>query len=76
MNETKNTWRRLSLEEMIPSAPKDAIDLISKLLTYDPNQRLSAKEVLDHPFISELVNPEDAMIKKGKPIGLFDFEFE
>lgn len=62
---------------MIPNAPKEAIDLISKLLTYDPKKRLNAKQVLEHPFLSELYDPvNDLGLKGGDPIKLFDFEFE
>lgn len=51
--------KRKSWEEMIPNAPPEAIDLISKLFTYDPAKRLSAKEVLKHPFLEELYDPEN-----------------
>ena len=41
----RKTWK-----ELVPNAPDDAHDLLSKLLTYDPNDRLTAREVLEHPF--------------------------
>ena len=31
----------------------DAIDLISKLLVYDHDKRLTAREALKHPFITK-----------------------
>ena len=31
----------------------DAIDLISKLLVYDHNKRLTAREALKHPFLTK-----------------------
>lgn len=62
---------------MIPTAPPDAIDLLSKLLTYDPAQRLTAKQMLMHPFFSELYDPEyDQQLIEGEPINYYDFEFE
>jgi calcium-dependent protein kinase len=33
---------------------KDCKDLINKLLTIDPEQRISALEALEHPFIKNL----------------------
>jgi serine/threonine protein kinase len=36
-------WNKISL---------DAKDLISKLLTIDPNQRVSASEALLHPWVT------------------------
>jgi serine/threonine protein kinase len=35
------------------------IDFVSKLLDIDPDKRLSAKEALKHPFLTEAVYPED-----------------
>jgi len=36
-----------------PYAPPDALDLLSKLLAFDPSQRLSAQQALDHPFLRQ-----------------------
>jgi len=35
---------------------KEAKDLLKKLLTYDPNSRISAMEALNHPFFTENFN--------------------
>lgn len=43
MNEQIRNSRMKSFCELIPTAPGVAIDLISKLLTWDPKQRLTAK---------------------------------
>ena len=62
---------------MIPSAPPIAIDLIKKLMTYDPSERLTSLEVLKHPFFEELYDPEDDQsIIYGDPVQYYDFEFE
>jgi len=39
--------------------PPEAIDLLSKLLTLDPKERITAAEALEHPFFSELHDPDD-----------------
>ncbi|KAJ1490221.1 putative mitogen-activated protein kinase ERK-A [Baffinella frigidus] len=41
------------LIKVIPAANKNAIDLLEKLLSYDPNIRLTAAEALEHPYITE-----------------------
>ena len=41
------------LSKLIPQFP-DAIDLISKLLIYNHNHRLSAGQALKHPYFKEL----------------------
>ena len=72
----ENTIKRKSFKELIPNAPDQAIDLIQKLMTYDPAERISASDMMKHPFLEELFDPkEDAGICKD-PINYFDFEFE
>lgn len=69
--------KRKTLAEYIPNAPPEAIDLMEKLFTYDPKKRLTAMEVLKHPFLEELYDPEnDDGIVIGNPISYYDFEFE
>lgn len=61
----------------MPEASASAIDLISKLMTYDPKERLTAKQVLEHPFLQELYDPlHDDQIIEGEPVRYYDFEFE
>lgn len=43
-----------SLQELIPNAPSEAIDLLGKLFVYDPKERLTAIQVLEHPFLADL----------------------
>ncbi|KAK9451937.1 kinase-like domain-containing protein [Limtongia smithiae] len=47
--------------------PADAIDLISRLLEYNPNQRLSAIEAMCHPFFDELRIPETRLPDSRHP---------
>jgi calcium-dependent protein kinase len=37
---------------------KDAIDLLKKMLTYDPERRISAEEALRHPWITKKAHEE------------------
>lgn len=39
----------MGIEKLIPEASEEFIDLVYKLLAYDPEQRLSAQEALKHP---------------------------
>ncbi|XP_054771972.2 extracellular signal-regulated kinase 2-like isoform X2 [Lytechinus pictus] len=41
-----------SIEEVLPGAPADAIDLIRKLLHFNPDKRLTAKQALSHPYVA------------------------
>ncbi len=56
--------------------PPDAIDLISKVLVYDPERRLKPLEALLHPFFDEL-RDKSTRLPSGEPlIDLFDFSLE
>lgn len=45
-------WEPRPLDEVVPSFDSDAKDLLLKLLTYDPNQRITAKKGLSHPYFN------------------------
>lgn len=59
-----------------PRTPADAIDLISNLLQYTPQSRLTAVEAMCHPFFDEL-REEEVILSNGRPIpDLFNFTKE
>ncbi|KAL4399257.1 MAP kinase [Malassezia pachydermatis] len=50
------TEKSSSFSELFPSAPKQAIDLLSKLLHWDPQERITAGEALAHPWFERYRN--------------------
>jgi len=56
-----------SLETLFPHADADAVDLLQKLLCFNPEKRLSAAESLDHSYVSQFHVPEEE-ITCDKPI--------
>ena len=59
-----------------PRTAPEAIDLVSKLLEYTPEARLSAIEAMCHPFFDEL-RGEGARMPNGKEFPpLFNFTRE
>ncbi|KAL2714882.1 cyclin-dependent kinase 2-like [Vespula squamosa] len=52
-------WEPCDLDEVVPSLDAEAKDLLMKLLIYDPNERITARKGLNHPYFSgvKLVPP-------------------
>ncbi|KAL7990189.1 hypothetical protein Chor_010543 [Crotalus horridus] len=43
---------QLTLEELLPaSTPPQALDLLKRLLVFNPKKRLTAEEALEHPYV-------------------------
>ena len=38
---------------------RNFLDLLRKIFIYDPAQRITAKEALQHPWFKELAGPDD-----------------
>lgn len=55
-------------------ANPDAIDLIKRMLTFDPLKRITIDEALAHPYMSQLHFPDDE--PTCEPVSAFDFDFE
>lgn len=39
-------------DDMMPDAPKEGVDLMKKLLHFNPDKRISVDEALRHPFVA------------------------
>ncbi|XP_030046024.1 mitogen-activated protein kinase 15-like [Microcaecilia unicolor] len=47
-----STQERLIFEDILPSScPPEALDLVKKLLVFNPDKRLTAEEALEHPYV-------------------------
>ncbi|NXH04850.1 MK15 kinase, partial [Loxia leucoptera] len=50
--------QRVAFEEIFPSStPLPALDLLKKLLVFNPDKRLTAEEALQHPYVSRFHCP-------------------
>jgi len=66
-HKVKRTW-----VDVLPDGNPSCLDLLGKMLVYDPNARITAAEALEHPYLKELHNPdEDDMAHIP-----FDFDWE
>eukprot|EP00898_Chlorokybus_atmophyticus_P001567 jgi/Chlat1/2410/Chrsp17S00181 len=64
--------KRVPLQTLYPRSAELAIDLIEKMLVFDPSKRVTVEDALAHPYLATLhdVNDEPAAIAP------FEFDFE
>jgi len=48
-----------SLQSLYPNASEDAIDLLQKLLMFNPDKRITAEEALAHAYVGQFHNPDE-----------------
>jgi len=63
-----------AFESIFRTANHNAIDLLKKMLMFNPVKRITIEEALSHPYLAPLHYPEDEPTRE--PVSLFDFEFE
>ena len=63
---------RCKISSKIKYENPDALDLLDKMLQYDPEKRITAEEAIKHPYFEDVHDPDDVQLFKGS----IDFEFE
>lgn len=53
----KVPWTRL-----FPGADPKALDLLDKMLTFNPHRRITVEEALAHPYLDPYYDPDDEVI--------------
>lgn len=78
LGEVKQYLRKLQkkeprdLREMYPGAPAESLDLLKKMLAFNPESRISLRDALNHPFLASVRRPQAEMQEKSP----FTMEFE
>lgn len=68
---TEKPWRSL-----LPEAPADAIDFLSRTVSLDPSKRMSVEECLEHPFVAPYHDREDEPAAPPIDTRMFAFDLE
>ncbi|XP_042453838.1 mitogen-activated protein kinase 1-like [Zingiber officinale] len=63
-------YPKQSLPEKFPHVNHTAIDLVEKMLTFDPRQRITVEEALAHPYLTALHDSSD------EPVCMMPFSFD
>jgi len=64
--------RRIPFGESYPKASKACVNLLTRMLEFDPAKRISVEDALAHPYLRDLHRPDDEPICSRR----FNFEFE
>ncbi|RUS31248.1 hypothetical protein BC938DRAFT_478184 [Jimgerdemannia flammicorona] len=63
---------KVPFSQLYPQATPGALDLLERLLTFDPAARITVEEALEHPYLSLFHDPED----EPSHLQTCDFSFE
>jgi len=65
-----------SLKKHVPEnfASDNAIDILSKMLAFDPDKRWTVQQLLKHPYLAGMQCDEDEPVSRGIPRKAFEFE--
>lgn len=64
----------LDFNELLKDVNPVAVDLIKRMLAFDPANRITVEQALAHPFLKQLHQVEDE--PEGEQVSAFDFDFE
>lgn len=60
------------LSKLYPQAEQEALDLLAAMLHFDPHDRISVTQALEHPYLAKYHDPDD----EPTCVPAFDFEFD
>jgi len=62
----------VSFDKLFPNASPEALDLLRKMLRFNPAKRITVDQALSHPYLSALHEPADEPVAPAP----FNFDFE
>ena len=65
----KQQWPRL-----YPGGDPRALDLLDRMLTFNPNKRITIEDALAHPYLEQYYDPNDEVcLTEGKYLPFMDY---
>ncbi|KAK9765492.1 mitogen activated protein kinase [Basidiobolus ranarum] len=66
--------KKIPFSQMFPNANPHAIDMLERLLTFNPARRINVEEALRHPYLEQYHDPEDEPTCPSIDEQFFDFD--
>lgn len=66
--------KKIPMRVMFPNTSDLALDLLEKLLAFNPIKRINVEEALRHPYLEPYHDPEDEPTAEAIPEEFFDFD--
>ena len=66
--------RRIPSKALFPKSNDLALDLLEKLLAFNPAKRITVEDALRHPYLEPYHDPDDEPTAPPIPEGFFDFD--
>lgn len=64
--------QRADFRRLFPGATPQAVDLLERMLQFDPRRRISVEDALKHPWLNQLHDE----VAEPSASGIFKFDFE
>ena len=66
--------KKIPFKALFPKSNDLALDLLEKLLAFNPAKRISVEDALRHPYLEPYHDPDDEPTAPPIPDGFFDFD--
>jgi mitogen-activated protein kinase 1/3 len=66
--------KKIPWRVMFPQASDSALDLLDRLLAFNPAKRIAVEDALKHPYLAPYHDPDDEPDAKPIPESFFEFD--
>ena len=66
--------KKIPFKALFPKSNDLALDLLERLLAFNPAKRISVEDALRHPYLEPYHDPDDEPTAPPIPEGFFDFD--